>query len=56
MGHPDVQSMQTAVMAEMGKHVLDEMDCLSPETFMKTCATPIFQGPEQLQAAFMKIF
>lgn len=56
MGLPDVQSMQAAVMAEMEKRVLNEMDRFSPEALLKNWMTLIPQGPEQMQAAFMKMF
>lgn len=56
MGLPDVQPMQAAVMAEMEKRVLAEMGRFSPEAVLKSWMSVIPQGPEQMQAAFMKIF
>lgn len=56
MGLPDVQPMQAAVMAEMEKRVLDEMDRFSPEALLKSWMSLIPQSPEQMQGAFMKMF
>ena len=56
MGLPDVQPMQTAVMAEMEKRVLAEMDRFSPEAVLKSWMSLIPQSPEQMQAAFMQMF
>jgi hypothetical protein len=56
MGLPDIQPMQAAVMAEMEKRVLDEMDRFSPETLLKSWMTLIPQVPEQMQAAFINMF
>jgi hypothetical protein len=56
MGLPDVQPMQAAVMAEMEKRVLAEMDRFSPEAVLKSWMSLIPQSPEQMQAAFMKMF
>ncbi len=56
MGLPDVQPMQAAVMAEMEKRVLDEMDRFSPEALLKSWMSLVPQNPEQMQSAFMKMF
>ena len=56
MGLPDVQPMQAAVIAEMEKRVLAEMDRFSPEAVLKSWMSLIPQSPEQMQAAFMKMF
>lgn len=56
MGLPDVQPMQAAVMAEMEKRVLNEMDRFSPEALLKSWMTLTPYSPEQMQAAFMKMF
>ena len=56
MGLPDVQPMQAAVMAEMEKRVLAEMDRFSPEAVLKSWMSLIPQNPEQMQAAFMQMF
>ncbi|MHC2018915.1 DUF6489 family protein [Methylobacterium sp. CM6247] len=56
MGLPDVKPMQAAIMAEMEKRVLDEMNRFSPEALLKSWMTLIPQSPEQMQAAFTKLF
>jgi len=56
MGLPDLQPMQTAVMAEMEKRMLSEMDRFSPETVMKSWMSLVPQNPEQMQEAFTKLF
>ena len=56
MGLPDVQPMQAAVMAGMEKRVLAEMDRFSPEAVLKSWMSLFPQSPEQMQAAFTKMF
>ena len=56
MGLPEVQPMQAAVTAEMEKRVLAEMDRFSPEAVLKSWMSLIPQSPEQMQAAFMRMF
>jgi hypothetical protein len=45
-GLPDVQPMQAAVMAEMERRMLAEMDRFSPEALMKSWMSLAPQGAE----------
>ena len=56
LGLPDVQPMQAAVMAEMERRMLAEMDRFSPEALMKSWMSLVPQSPEQFQDAFMRMF
>ena len=56
MGLPDVKPMQAAVMAEMEKRVLAEMDRFSPESLLRSWMSLIPQNSEQMQGAFMRMF
>jgi hypothetical protein len=56
LGLPDLQPIQAAVMAEMEKRMLAEMDRFSPETVLKSWMSLVPQNPEQMQEAFMKLF
>ena len=56
MGLPDVQPMQAAVMAEMEKRVLAEMDRFSPESLLQSWMSSVPQNSEQMQGAFMSMF
>ncbi len=55
LGLPDVQPMQRAAMAQMEKKMLAEMDCMTPETIMKSWMSLAPQGSEQVQEAFAKM-
>ncbi|WP_336491958.1 DUF6489 family protein [Methylobacterium nigriterrae] len=55
-GLPDVQLMQAAVMAEMERRMLAEMDRFSPEAVMKSWMSLVPQSPEQFQDAFTRMF
>jgi len=55
-GLPDVQPMQAAVMAEMERRMLAEMDRFSPEALMKSWISLVPQSPEQVQDAFTRMF
>ncbi|GJE45391.1 DUF6489 family protein [Methylobacterium soli] len=56
MGLPDLQPMQAAVMAEMEKRVLAEMDRFSPEPLLRSWMSLVPQNSEQMQGAFLKLF
>jgi hypothetical protein len=56
LGLPDVQPMQTAIMGEMERKMLAEMDRFSPEGVLKTWLALIPQSPERLQEMFAKLF
>ena len=55
-GLPDVQPMQAAVMAEMERRMLVEMDRFSPESLLRSWMSLIPQNSEQMQGAFMRMF
>lgn len=46
MGLPDVQPMQQAMLAEMEKRMMAEMERFSPEGLMKTWFSAVPQGTE----------
>jgi uncharacterized protein DUF6489 len=56
LGLPDVQPMQAAVMAEMERRMLGEMDRFSPEALMKNWMSLVPQSPEQFRDAFTRMF
>jgi Family of unknown function (DUF6489) len=55
-GLPDVQPMQAAVMAEVERRMLNEMDRFSPEALMKSWMSLVPQSPEQFQEALTRMF
>jgi hypothetical protein len=55
-GLPDLQPMQEAVMQEMQRRVLAEMDRFAPEALLKNWMSLVPQGPEQMRDAFSQIF
>jgi hypothetical protein len=56
LGLPDLQPMQTAVMAQIEKRMVAEMDRLSPEGLFKSWMSLAPQGTDQMQEAFTRIF
>jgi hypothetical protein len=54
-GLPNVEPIQTSVMAQMEKRILDEMERFSPDALLKSwfAFSPI--DPEQLQKFFGNI-
>ena len=56
LGLPDLQPMQAAVMAEMEKRMMSELDRFSPETIMKSWMSLVPQNSEQMQDAFIRMF
>lgn len=46
MGLPDVQPMQQAMLAEMEKRMMAEMERFSPEGLMKTWFSAVPQGTD----------
>ena len=50
-GLPDVQPMQTAMMAKMQAQMEGQMDQLDPSEIMKTWMTPGMEGFGQIQKA-----
>ena len=51
-GLPDVAPMQEAVMAEIQKRVMANLQAMEPEQLMKTWLPAGLQGFEQMQKAF----
>jgi hypothetical protein len=55
-GLPNVEPMQAAVMQELEKRILADIDRFSPETLMTSWLPLVPQGAEQIQAFFRGIF
>lgn len=55
-GLPDVEPMQRAVMAEIEKTMLAEVERFSPDAVLKSWLALIPQNPEQVQEMFTKLF
>lgn len=51
-GLPDFQPVQAAVMAEVEKRMLNEMERFSPETIMKSWFAGVPQNAQQMQEMF----
>jgi len=52
LGLPDVKPMQEALMAEMQKRMMANLQAMEPEQLLKTWLPAGLQGWEQLQKAF----
>ena len=52
LGLPDVAPMQQALMAEMQKRMMANLQAMEPEQLLKTWLPAGLQGWEQLQKAF----
>jgi hypothetical protein len=52
LGLPDVAPMQEALMAEMQKRMMANLQAMEPEQLFKTWLPAGLQGWEQLQKAF----
>lgn len=52
LGLPDVAPMQEALMAEMQKRMMSNLQAMEPEQLFKTWLPAGLQGWEQLQKAF----
>ncbi len=52
LGLPDVAPMQEALMAELQKRMMANMQAMEPEQLFKTWLPAGLQGWEQLQKAF----
>ena len=52
LGLPDVAPMQEALLAEMQKHMMANLQAMEPEQLLKTWLPAGLQGWEQLQKAF----
>ena len=55
-GLPNVEPMQDAVMAQLEKRMLTEMDRFSPEGIMKSWLSLFPQNAERLQEMFGAMF
>jgi hypothetical protein len=55
-GLPNVEPMQDAVMAQLEKRMLTEMDRFSPEGIMKSWLSLFPQNAEGLHEMFSKMF
>ena len=56
LGLPDIQPMQAAVMAEVEKKVLAEIDRFSSEALLKSRVAHIPQNTQQIQDSFTAMF
>ena len=52
LGLPDVAPMQEALMAELQKRMMANLQAMEPEQLLKTWLPAGLQGWEQLQKAF----
>ncbi len=52
LGLPDVEPMQEALMAEIQKRMMANLEAMEPEHLLKTWMPAGLQGWEQLQKAF----
>lgn len=55
-GLPDVEPMQKAVMAEIEKKMLAELDRFSPDSMFKSWLSLFPQNPEHAQDMFSRLF
>lgn len=56
LGLPDLQPLQAAVLAEMEKRMMAEMDRFSPDAVLKNWMTLMPQSAEAVQDMFTKLF
>lgn len=56
LGLPDVQPLQAAVLAEMEKRMMAEMERFSPDAVLKNWMTLMPQSAETVQDLFTKLF
>jgi hypothetical protein len=54
-GLPNVEPMQAAVMQQLEKRILADIDRFSPEALMTSWLPLVPQGAEQIQAFFRSI-
>lgn len=52
LGLPDVQPMQQAVMEELQRRMVDNINAMSPEAMVQTWLPASLQGAENLQKMF----
>lgn len=56
MGLPDVEPLQKAMLQEMEKRMMAEMERFSPESMMKSWFTAMPQGADMMRDVFGGIF
>lgn len=56
LGLPDIQPLQAAVLAEMEKRMMAEMERFSPDAVLKNWMTLMPQSAETVQDLFTKLF
>ena len=56
LGLPDLQPMQTAVMAKLENKFLAEIDSMSPKLIIERWMSLVPQNQEQMQGMFTKMF
>ncbi|ACL61930.1 DUF6489 family protein [Methylobacterium nodulans] len=56
VGLPNVEPMQAAVMAEVERRMLADMERFSPDTIMRSWFSLFPQNAEQMQSLFLKMF
>ncbi|KMO38329.1 hypothetical protein VQ02_11970 [Methylobacterium variabile] len=56
VGLPNVEPLQAAVMAEVERRMMAEMDRFSPDTIMRSWFSVFPQNADQMQSLFLKMF
>ncbi|ACA20569.1 conserved hypothetical protein [Methylobacterium sp. 4-46] len=56
VGLPNVEPMQAAVMAEVERRMLADMERFSPDTIMRSWFSLFPQNADQMQSLFLKMF
>ncbi|MGY2050849.1 DUF6489 family protein [Methylobacterium sp. JK268] len=56
VGLPNVEPMQEAVMAEVERRMLADMERFSPDAIMRSWFSLFPQNAEQMQSLFLKMF
>ena len=56
VGLPNVEPMQEAVMAEVERRMLAEMERFSPDAIMRSWFSLFPQNADQMQSLFLKMF
>lgn len=56
LGLPDVKPVQAAMLAEMEKRMMAEMERFSPDALLKSWLLAAPQGSDQMQQAFARMF
>ena len=56
VGLPNVEPLQAAVMTEVERRMMAEMDRFSPDAIMRSWFTVFPQNADQMQTMFLKMF